>query len=191
MINKNINNKQEEYISLLTYDRGELLLEGKNLAEFANMHPDSVSTFTKLIKFALLSKYNDAYQVIKTQTYDLGSCYTSFELKVKPSIYEELRKNIFKFAYICCSNVVEEVSNNYWGARNCDINSALYQSERLSNCAQNFHAILPSTSRYKKYSVKYSFVKANEEDIQEQYNQFLSSTLTKPKKKTLKPGNNN
>lgn len=184
----NLNTNQEEYKSLLTYEKGNLLLEGKNLAEYANMHPESINSFTKYIEILLLNRKYDDYQIIKTQTHDSGEYRTFFELRAKTNIYEQLKETIFNFAYTCCSNVVEEDSDKYWIYKEWTLKKCITKSEFLW-AEGNFIAILPS--RVKDYNIRLAYgKKVNEQERVESYQQFLSATKTKPMTKILKRNNN-
>lgn len=180
----NLNNNQEEYKSLLTYKKGTLLLEGKELTKYANMHPESINSFTKYIEILFLNRKYDDYQIIKTQTYDSGEYIASFELKVKENVYEQLKETIFNFAYTCCSNVVEEDYDKYWIYKDWTLKNCLTKNETLWAEGQ-FIAILPS--RLKEYNIRLAYgKKVNEQERKESYQQFLCATKTKPMIKTLK-----
>lgn len=177
-----IETNQEEYLNLLTYKRGILLLEDKNLIEYANMCPTSINIFPQLIEYRLKNKNYTNYQIIKTETRNQETYNYHFELKVKPNTYNKIRRMIFEIAYICCSNQTRTNLNTNWCGRELSLSTSLSISEDLYQGGL-LHAIFPST--FEGYNIKTTNIRINEEDFQEQYQQFLLAPRAKTNQKKL------
>lgn len=175
-------NNEKQYISLLKYEKGNLLLEEKDLAKYANMHKESVIAFPQMIEYLLSQKNLDSYQIIKTKTHKNGVVKDSFELKVTPEEYESIREIIFNFAYVCCSNVVEERETKYWAAKEWKLKHALEKSKDLWEEGE-YHALIPT--KFNEYSVRLSFQPIDFKHYQNSYQSFLTKSNDKPKVRKL------
>ena len=144
--------KKEDYLTLLTYDKKELLLDGLSLPEIANMHPKSIKDFTMYIEVLLLKENLNNYQVVKTKTYTTENYQANFELKVKEKEYDKIKELIFDFAFICCSNLVEEQKSDYWKTKDWNFRDTFNQSMKLFKKGE-IHALYNNGHR-DKYSIK-------------------------------------
>lgn len=171
------------YYSLLTYQDGELLLDGKDLAKYANMNNTSVHIFFDLLDQLLTDKHYADCQIIKTKYFTDKSYKYSQELIVKSNLYEELKKTIFNFAYLCCSNVANEKFFS-WKMLERSLQEVLKESEDVIT-ERKIHAICPSSFDDCSYGLKLSDITVNEEELQEQYEYFLKKNPVQNKKKEL------
>ena len=108
-----MNNKK--LIELLKFEK-EILLDGKNLEEVANMTPRAKISFTKLIA-AYLKYHNDIikgnYKIVTECEYiKEENKYIKTEIiKTDSENYEDLKKLIFDLAYIATSATAEKTYN--------------------------------------------------------------------------------
>ena len=100
-----------ELVELLTCKNNKILIEGMDLSTLTNMYYLSEYDFLTLLRFYFKSniKNIDSYIINDTYTDEYLSKniynFKNGELLVSIDKYKEMKKKVFDFAYIYCSNI--------------------------------------------------------------------------------------
>lgn len=109
--------KNIEYKTLLTYNYtknssdfdNKLFLCGHDLKELANMCPETIPAFLKIVETHTNKIEKTDWQVVITPESKTSTDNLCIELKVTEDKYEEYKKILFDLAYIKCSNIPAEL----------------------------------------------------------------------------------
>ena len=129
---------------LLTINNDKLMIEGYDLAEIANMYEFSVSDFLTL--FSLYLKLNQdklkgGYKLFngKSEIFTPTTTFETYpygEILVANEEYEDMKRRIFDFAYINCSNI-GETDFRWWGldcAKEYDLERKIQMTGMTYSC---------------------------------------------------------
>lgn len=134
---------------LLTYvsDKSELLLDGYDLKKTANMYHFSASYFFDILPDVLHKYKKSSWEIVETKNtksinVQTRHCVKECKLITSEDNYEELKRVIFEFAYLGCSDMAD--SHFYqWTANGYSLSTVLNISKRLIE-NRKFHAIYPT-----------------------------------------------
>jgi hypothetical protein len=154
---------------LLVLNRNGLFLDGNdnNLKEKANMYDQSVSSF-----FTIIQKYLKLIGMNNFSKHDEGD--HNKHLNVDINDYEKIKRLIFEFAFIACSDHAsdehihpEEIFHLPENAEKRSIVLAVERSIVLIE-QRKLHAIY-YVPKFKEYCIKPSFVCITDEELEEKY----------------------
>ena len=156
-----INNKTDNYKQLL-YISKQLLLEGSDLSIIANMYHLSTGEFFDLFSYYIKNSDMKGYKIVTTEGDNIAK---TKELSVQLPQYQLFREEIYKFAYLRCSNI-GNTKFSCWAA-DCDrLSTTMEISNELTNKGI-YHAIYSSARG--GYNIKQSNVSISPEELTKQY----------------------
>ena len=144
----------------------ELLMEGINLVEFANMFHLSSDEFFKILPMYLRLKDFMDYQINSQETSSKDNWIFANELMVPKDKYERIKQSIFDLAYIGCSKIGDS-DHKHWACDNAS-GFEMYRTNKSLTDRGIFHAIYTSVSG--GYNIKASDVVVDKEEYEEKYN---------------------
>lgn len=156
-----------EYRSLLTKTKeGQLLMEGQNLEEIANMYHLSIVDFFKILPIYFEYRNITDFKIVTTQ---MGVGRPTNEFFATPEEYEALRRHIFEIAFIRCSDIGDRSYNTVCEASGVSLSRALKISDDLAK-EEIYHAIYRSALG--GYDIKNTGRKVDKNNLMEQYSSF-------------------